>query len=99
VLHKYGTDRFEIVPIDLTTKEMADKLRGLISEDEYQKKRYENIVNNVLNRYAKKDNDNTVFLVFTGADHVPDIYQALMKNEKKEEIDKHVCVFLAPESS
>ena len=99
VLHEYGTDRFEIVPIDVTTKEMADRLTGLISEDEYEKKRYENIVKNVLSLYAeKRDNDNTVLFVFTGADHVLDIYQALMKNEKKEEIDKHVCVFVAPES-
>jgi len=99
VLHEYGTDRFEIVPIDVTTKEMADRLTGLISEEEYEKKRYENIVKNVLSLYAeKRDNDNTVLFVFTGADHVLDIYQALMKNEKKEEIDKHVCVFVAPES-
>jgi len=99
VLHEYGTNMFEIVPIDVTTKEMADRLTGLISEDEYEKKRYENIVKNVLSLYAeKRDNDNTVLLVFTGADHVLDIYQALMKNEKKEEIDKHVCVFVAPES-
>jgi len=99
VLHKYGTDRFEIVPIDVTPKEMADRLIGLISEDEYEKKRYENIVKNVLSMYAeKRDSDNTVLLAFTGADHVLDIYQALMKNEMKEEIDKHVCVFVAPES-
>jgi len=95
VLHKYGTDRFEIVPIDVTSKEMADRLNGLISEDEYEKKRYENIVKNVISRYAeKRDSDNTVLLAFTGADHVQEICEALMK---KEETD-NVCVYMAPES-
>jgi len=99
VLHKYGTDRFEIVPIDVTPKVMADKLRGLISDDEYQKIRYETIVNNVLKWYAEKKNtDNTVLLAFTGGDHTLDIYKELMKNGKKEEIDKRVGVFVAPES-
>jgi len=99
VLHRYGTERFKIVSIDVTLKEMADRLAGLISEDEYEKNRYETIVNNVLKWYAeKKNNDNTVLLAFTGGDHTLDIYKELMKNEKKEEIDKLVGVFVAPES-
>jgi len=99
VLHRYGTERFKIVSIDVTSKEMADRLTGLISEDEYEKNRYETIVNNVLKWYAeKKDNDNTVLLAFTGGDHTLDIYKELMKNGKKEEIDKLVGVFVAPES-
>jgi hypothetical protein len=99
VLHRYGTERFKIVSIDVTLKEMADRLAGLISEDEYEKNRYENIVNNVLKWYAeKKNNDNTVLLAFTGGDHTLDIYKELMKNGKKEEIDKYVGVFVAPES-
>jgi len=99
VLHGYGTERFEIVPIDVTSKEMTDRLTGLISEEEYEKNRYETIVNNVLKWYAeKKDSNDTILLAFTGADHVLDIYKKLIKNEKKEEIDKYVGVFVAPES-
>jgi len=99
VLHRYGTERFKIVSIDVTSKEMADRFTGLISEDEYEKNRYETIVNNVLKWYAeKKDSDDTILLAFTGANHVLDIYKKLIKNKKKEETDKYVGVFVAPES-
>jgi len=94
IQQKYGTDRFEIVPIDLTMKEREDLVLLLQKRDAI-------IAKTALKMYETyKD---TIVLVYAGAKHIEDILDIMidimkMERVKKEEIKKDVSVFVPTEN-
>jgi len=94
IQQKYGTDRFEIVPIDLTMKEREDNVLLLQKRDAI-------IAKTALKMYETyKD---AIVLVYAGARHIIDILDIMidimkMESVKKEEIKKDVSVFVPTEN-
>jgi hypothetical protein len=97
IQQRYGTDRFEIVPIDLTMKEREDKVLLLQKRDSI-------IAKTALEMYETyKDN---IVLVYAGVRHIIDIlsiiidrsYIMKMESVKKEAIKKDVSVFVPIEN-
>jgi len=99
IQQKYGTDRFEIVPIGATIKDTEDMLKNKISKEKFDKERDAIIAEAVLKLYETYK-DTITLLVYTGAIHSIDILKNIMKMEsvKKEEIKKDVSVFVPPEN-
>ena len=99
IQQKYGTDRFEIIPIGATIKDTKDMLENKISKEKFFKERDAIMVESALKLY-ETNKDTDTLLVYAGAIHIIDILKNIMKIEsvKKEEIKKNVSVFVPPEN-
>jgi len=97
IQQKYGTDRFEIVPIDLTMKEREDLVLLL-------QKRNSIIAKTALEMYETYKGN--IVLVYVGLGHIIDIlgiiidrsYIMKMESVKKEAIKKDVSVYVPTEN-
>jgi len=98
IQQKYGTDRFEIVPIGATIKDTEDMLENKISKEKFFKERDATMLGAALKLY-ETNKDTATLLVYAGAIHIIDILKNIMSIEgvKKEEIKKNVGVFVPPE--
>jgi len=98
IQQKYGTDRFEIVPIGETIEDRRDMLKNKISKEKFNKERDAIIAKAALKLYETYEGTITL-IVYTGVIHSIDILKKIMKmeNVKKEEIKRDVSVFVPPE--
>jgi len=98
IQQKYGTDRFEIVPIGATIKDTKDMLENKISEEEFNKKRDAIMLSDTLKLY-EVNKDAAILLVYAGAIHIIDILKNINSIEgvKNEERKENIRVFVPPE--
>ena len=98
IQQKYGTDRFEIVPIGATIKDTKDMLENKISEEEFNKKRDAIMLSDTLKLY-EVNKDAAILLVYAGAIHIIDILKNIkgIEGVKNEEIKENIRVFVPPE--
>ena len=98
IQQKYGTDRFEIVPIGATIKDTKDMLENKISEEEFNKRRDAIMLSDTLKLY-EVNKDAAILLVYAGAIHIIDILKNIngIEGVKNEEIKENIRVFVPPE--
>jgi len=98
IQQRYGTDRFEIVPIGATIKDTKDMLENKISEEEFNKKRDAIMLSDTLKLY-EANKDAAILLVYAGAIHIIDILKNIkgIEGVKNEEIKENVRVFVPRE--